>query len=418
MKLQRKLIHRVFVGVLLGVAIQNHHARAALGDFDYKGSLEGLAQEKEIRTGKNERETEVDFNGDVIAKLGITDDFSCNSSIRASSKNNITKDKDDSETTVDEFYGHWEIKNNLILTLGKERRIEGVGLFYNPTEFLNETKEADYARNEEERRLRQEGNPLVRAEVLFDKYILSAQVAGRDSKPESFYEGTVYSTRLYHSGDELDWAVTLYGGHDGFKTGLNLSGVVGLVEFHSEIAIEKENLRRYLAESDANDIVFVNPEDDDTTLSLTLGTSYLTKGATHLLAEYYYVGDGYSDSEWDQIYDALTMLKYNLFAIGDQAAITAYYDGQQLLTIRRLRRNYLAFRIQNQSLFGGRVDGALSLVINADDSSFSLSPSIEYKISDSFSLVGWAMFNRGKDRSEFDTFPVSDLGWLGLRYYF
>lgn len=88
-----------------------------------------------------------------------------------------------------------------------------------------------------------------------------------------------------------------------------------------------------------------------------------------------------------------------------------------MVTFRQMRKNYLFTRINNSSIFN-KIDGALVLLVNLDDSSFLVNPSLDYKINkDSTAGLSSSIFV-GDTTKEFGMMHWNYQMTITYKYYF
>jgi len=328
---------------------------------------------------------------------------------------------------LDEAYLDIKIKETHFLTLGKENLQEGVGLSYNPTDFLAEGKEMDYSKREEERKEDREGNYLLRFESIGDKLTFSYVVAPKIGDLQKEHPRQLL--RLYFLMGNTDMAFSYFHGERS-KVGLNLSGVVGNnIELHTEIALSKGSERKFLKKREVgppNSGIYeydvYDPMDDEKIfVRAIMGGHYTWSNKTNLIVEYFFNGDGYKKSEWadfiEMVKDASSKFKNPPAGFEEGIFKENLRLANSLMTYRSLRKNYLFFRLSNPEIFN-YYDSQLSLLLNVDDRSFVVMPSVDYKrFKNLIFRLGVNWFS-GDSQSEFGLVPQDTEFQLEARYFF
>ncbi|MDI6704515.1 MAG: hypothetical protein QME40_07585 [bacterium] len=329
---------------------------------------------------------------------------------------------------VDDAYVDIKLKNPIFLTIGKENIQEGVGLSYNPTDFLSEGKDVDYSQREEERKQDREGNYLVRFESIGDKITFSCIVAPKIDNLQK--ESPRYQMRLYSLVGDTDVTFSYFHGRHS-KLGLNLSGIVGSnTELHTEIGLTKGSEREFLRKkrevgppnSGIYEYEAYNPSDKgDIFVRSIIGGHYTSANKTNLIVEYFFNEDGYSKSEWDvfieMVKDASSNFKSPPAGFPQGIFKENLRIANSLMTFRSLRKNYLFFRLSNPELFN-YYDSQLSLLLNVDDGSCVVMPSVDYKRFKNLVLRFGVDWFCGDSQSEFGLVPRDTELQLEVKYFF
>ncbi len=329
---------------------------------------------------------------------------------------------------VDDAYLDIKIGETSFLTFGKENLQEGVGLSFNPTDFLSEGKDVDYSQREEERKQDREGDYLVRFETIGEKITFSCLVAPKIGNLQE--EDSRQLLRLYFLIGDADVALSYFYGEYP-KLGVNLSGIIGNnIELHTEIALSKGSEREFLKKkkevgppnSGVYEYEAYNPPDKkDIFVRSIIGGHYTSANKTNLIVEYFFNEDGYSNSEWDEfiemVKDANAKFKNPPVGFSEGIFKENLRIANSLMTFRFLRKNYLFFRLSNPELFD-YYDSQLSLLFNADDGSWVIMPSVDYKkFQDLIIRFGLNWFG-GDSQSEFGLVPQDSELRLVAKYFF
>jgi len=332
------------------------------------------------------------------------------------------------ENSVDDACVDIRFRDTSFLTIGKQNLQEGVGLSYNPTDFLAQEKEMDYSKREEERKKEREGDYLIRLEKITEGLTLSLLLAPRIDNLQK--EGTRGIIKLYSLVGNTDIAVSYLNGKLP-KSGINLSSVIGSnIEFHTEAGLNKGSNRKFLRKkkevgppnSGVYGYEIYDPEEDDKVFTKALvGGHYTFCNKTNLIVEYFFNEDGYSQSEWDDfiglVKDANLKFKEPPAGFSNGLFAENLRLANACMTFRSLRKNYLFFRLSNPEIFN-YYDGQLSMLLNIDDGSMAIMPSIDYKkFGDIVVRFGLNWFS-GDPKSEFNLVPYTSEFQLGARYFF
>jgi hypothetical protein len=308
--------------------------------------------------------------------------------------------------------------------LGKRNIRDGVAYGANPTDFLGEQKAVDFTKREEERRVERKGNYLVGGDVFLKNITLTAIFAPRDEDWQDEQDRTLLKANYFAEVINTDMSLHLFNG-DIPGIGANVSSTVGdNLVLHTEFAFRegsdtKKDIsvvstgppRMYLVK-DLND-------QDSVYLNLVVGGSYTFGDGTNLIAEYFYNGDGYNSSEWDEFTD---MVKYNYDAyksgmFGGLPKGNLAGANTRIVNFREMRRNYLFARLSN-STWIENLDGQLVFTLNADDMSFLTFLSLDYTIGTNLMLGLASTIFSGDSDSEFGMSYAKSQVSLVLKYYF
>lgn len=341
----------------------------------------------------------------------------------------IVNDEEDDKfkTYVDNAYLDIRHKNTVFLTIGKENIQEGVGLSYNPTDFLSEGKDVDYSKREEERKNDKEGNYLLRLESIGDKLTFSFLTAPKIGNLQQEHPRQLLM--LYSLVGNADVAFSYF--HEKHsKLGLNLSGVVGNnIELHTEIAFSKGRERKFLRKkgeigppnSGVYEYEAYAPQDKEKTfVRAIIGGHYTFSDRTNLIIEYFFNHDGYSQSEWDEfiemVKDASSKFKSPTVGFSEAIFKENLRIANSLMTFRSLRKNYFFVRLSNPGFFN-YYDSQLSLLLNLDDRGYVVMPSVDYKDKNLVLRFGINWFCGGS-QSEFGLVPQDTEFRMEVKYFF
>ncbi|MBU0701902.1 hypothetical protein KKE26_11545 [bacterium] len=329
---------------------------------------------------------------------------------------------------VDDAYMDIKIRDTSFLTIGRENLQEGVGLIYNPTNFLSEGKAVDYSQREEERKKNREGNYLLRFESIKEKQTFSFLIAPKIGNLQEEYPRQ--QLRLYSLMGDTDASLSYFHGKQE-KLGLNLSGVVGNnIELHTEIALGKGSDRRFLRkkseigppDSGIYEYETYDPLDKEKTfLRALMGGHYTWTNKTNLIIEYFFNQDGYSQSEWNEfiemVKDADSKLKNPPIGFTEGIFKENLRLANSLMTYRSLRKNYFFFRLSNPEIFDC-YDSQLSVLLDVDDKSCVVMPSVDYNGVKNIVIRFGINWFSGDSQSEFGLVPQNTELQLEARYFF
>ncbi len=329
---------------------------------------------------------------------------------------------------VDNAYIDLKTGGTSFLTIGKENLQEGVGLSYNPTNFLAEGKDVDYSQREEERKKDVEGNYLLRFESIGENLTLSFLVAPKigSLQPEPMRQ----QLRLYSLMGDVDVALSYFYAEQE-KLGLNISGIVGNnTELHTEIGLTKGSKRGFLRKKEEvgppNSGVYkyeiYDIADEEKIFAQAIaGGHYTWDNKTNLIIEYLFNQDGYSKSEWHEFIELVKNASSNFKKPPVDFEAGIFKENlrlaNSLMTYRTLRRNYLFFRLSNPELFDC-YDSQLTVLLNVDDHSCVVMPSIDCKKFQNMVFRLGVNWFSGNSQSEFGLVPQDTEIQMEARYFF
>ena len=295
-----------------------------------------------------------------------------------------------SHTTIDDLYVDQKFKDNFFFYVGKKNVKDGVALGSNPTDFLGEGKEVDFTKKEEDRRLEREGNYLVGMDAFYKDITWTAIFAPRINDWQEEKDRILLKASYLLEPLNTDMSLHYFNG-DIPGIGFNISHTANddLV-LYTETAFRKgsnKKIVRLTSEGSPNTYSIEGMDDSEIFAHVATGGQYTFKNGTNIICEYIYNGDGYNQKNWDAFEGFVTynndQFKKGLFL---DSATGNLSQANQIVTFRQMRKNYFFTRINNPSIFN-KIDGALVLFVNLDDSSFLVNPSLDYKINQN-STVG------------------------------
>lgn len=217
-------------------------------------------------------------------------------------------------SVISEGYASYNVGDHLNLTVGKKRIVWGSGQALNPTDLLNPPKDPT------DPTLQRAGAWLLRVEAPFERFTLSLVGAGKAFRPYGGVPSSlVYDSRTSLSDDKAHYALAarMYAlvadsdlglyyvftnrYNDAFenksRVGASVSRVLGkVVEFHAEVLVQRGTVRPLKAVG------------DDFVVKGLLGPRYTFADDATLGLEYYFNGDGYTPSEFDNALQVLQAL--------------------------------------------------------------------------------------------------------------
>jgi hypothetical protein len=327
---------------------------------------------------------------------------------------------------VDDLYLDLNLFQRAFATVGVKNYREGVGLSFNPTDFLAETKEQDFTKREDERRADREGNLVVAVDVFFKNVTLTAIAAPRVPGLQDDETRALFKVSVLFEAAKLDASVLYFLAHRP-GVGLNLSKTIGeALELHAEAAGRGGSPRRQVRKIQepigaVRPAVFEirNPPDRDKIFTeLVAGGTYTFSDGTNLTGEYYFIQDGYPDRQWDRVLELIEVSRAQFLEGRFQdLARGNLLRANELLTFRRLRQHYVFFRIQNARWLE-YFDASLAFLLNTQDRSFAVAPIIDFTGIRNFRLGINATILQGRKDSEFGMAPFGARLSFLFRYLF
>lgn len=327
---------------------------------------------------------------------------------------------------IDDLYLDANLFRRTFLTVGVKNYREGVGLSFNPTDFLAEAKEQDFTKREEERRADREGSLVAGGDLFLKNVTLSAIVAPHVNGLQEEETRAVFKVSALFEAAKLDVSA-LYFLADRPGLGLNLSKTIGEpLELHAEAAGRWGSPRKQVTKTqegidNVRPTLFEirDPPDRGKVFGeAVVGGNYTFRDGTNLAGEYYFVQDGYSERQWDRVRELIEFSRSQLLAgVFQNLARGNLLRANELLTFRRLRRHYVFFRLQNSKLLD-RFDASISLLLNAEDRSFAVNPIVDFVGINNLRLGLSATILEGEKDSEFGLSPFRARISFLVRYLF
>jgi len=336
----------------------------------------------------------------------------------------VSSDEDTTsiKNIVDDAYLDIGLKENFFLYIGKKNVRDGVGLSTNPTDFLGEEKEVDMTKREEERRMEREGNYLIGMDTYLKDVTLTAIFAPYIDELQE--EGNRILIKTTFLIDSLNTDISLHYFNGSIPgTGFNISITIGEpLVLYTETAFRwgsDKKIVKLIREGTPNIYEIDDTDDSDRIYPhILVGGHYTFKNGTNIILEYLYNGDGYNSREWDEL---KRFIKYS-YEKYKEGFLKEFMKGNlleanKIMRFREMGKNYIFARISNPDI-KEKIDGALVFLLNADDKSFLINPSINYSVSDTMSLGFSAIIFAGENDTEFGMTPWKSEVSMEYRYFF
>jgi hypothetical protein len=294
--------------------------------------------------------------------------------------------------TLNEAYLNVELAPFLFFTLGKRRLVWGVGLSYNPSDFINPPK--DPLNPREERR-----GVYCALLDLYTDFLSITQAVVLYDQLNHFGYGSKLSTSALIPATDLN-LIFYYTAKAGFNFGASLDTtpfgdlpILQNLALHGEAGFSQKS-SRFVYDGSMGGLT-TKAARDDFYKSFLVGLRYTIPGwETFIACEYYYIDDGYSPSELNKILDngliadivfePGLMCKHNLMITLNQPQLS-----------------------QNANAFTDTLALSSTLLLNLVDGSFYLEAKAESAIIENclFSLEAGCFY--GKRKAEFGLSPTS-----------
>ncbi len=376
---------------------------------------------------------------------------------------------------ISELYGTYDFGDHAVFTIGKKRLVWGPGFAQNPTDILNPPKDpTDPA-------FQRAGSWLAWLEFPFDTFTLSfvgaaqtlEQSAGAPSAllyyPQYEQDAAkatpavptnvdgfphfATAARLYWLWHDTDINLFYFFTdrfNDAFehkhRAGASLSHVFGNWEVHFEGLAQTGSARTYANEecladvgalaacalSDPKSIAARSRLTDSTfTPRVLLGARYTTENNGMLSLEYYFVGDGYTQTEFK---DFVQLVKLGRELPGASALLPQLLGqsvdpgSPQKFSFDPLRRHYAFLSWQEPQIDDDFTLG-LTLVENLQDLSGVIAPSLAWSVRDWLTLTAAAFVSfpgpdalavqvDGKSYDEYGLAPTSWSAYFSARAFY
>lgn len=306
----------------------------------------------------------------VSKKLDKSEKFSMN--FKTFSEYGKFRAQDNKKETFrfDESYLDLEANSSLYFLMGKKRINWGVGFFFNPVDFINPSKDAKNPV------FQQEGTLVFLAEHLDEKF--SLDVIGIPD-----YGGGV---KLRFNPALYDFDFYCLGGNDfsnkyGFSYSVVYPNDFGIF---GEAAIEKKD--KYIGKA-------------------LIGFNWTYKLNNKIQLEYFNNGSGYDKNEREAYFDYLKIDGPKHLNVA-----TDYKTGE-------LNQNYLMLSLSKREL-KNVYDFELRTIYVVDDKSYMLTPSVDCRINDFFTVKLEDNIMNGSSNSEFGNNVYAGMLKMTVAYNF
>ncbi|MBI5327624.1 MAG: hypothetical protein HZB80_04965 [Deltaproteobacteria bacterium] len=336
----------------------------------------------------------------------------------------VLSDKKDTniKTIIDDGYLDIGFKDRFFLYLGKRNIRDGVGLGSNPTDFLGEGKEVDMAKREEERRVEREGNYLIGMDTYFKDITLTAIFAPHIKELQDEKDRVILKAGFLM--EPLNTDISFHYFNSSIPgAGINISTTIGeSLVLHTESALRwgsDRKIVRLIQEGSPNLYEIYHPDDNQTIYPhIAAGGHYTFKDGTNVILEYLYNGDGYNSEEWNTL-KGFIKYSYDEYKTGFLKELMKgnLLQANEIMRFRELRRNYIFARISNSGITE-KIDGALVFLLNTDDKSFLIYPSVDYKIKGNTTVGFSAIIFVGENDTEFGMTHWGSEVSMVYRYFF
>ncbi len=303
----------------------------------------------------------------------------------------------------------------MTLELGKKAIKWGKGYAWNPIGFVERPK------NPDDPELAREGYVLASADLIksyngdlktlaFTPVYLPVRSSVNSDYGLSGHDNVAFKLYALYKDTDFDLAY-LSEGSRSHRFGLDFSKNLDTnFEIHGEWAYI-DALTRQLVSSTGS------IRSETTTASQwLLGLRYLTQNDTTIIAEYYRNGGGYTPEEMQSFFSAVDFATTtsNTTLLNALAVV-----GTKSYLVRNPGRDYLYLRLSNKEPFDWLYfTPAITLIANAQDKSYSLSPELLYTGYQNLELRFKATILQGDKYTEFGEKRNDQRYELRVRYYF
>lgn len=338
----------------------------------------------------------------------------------------------DTKNIIDNAYIDLNYYNKIKFYVGKKNIFNGICYGANPTDFFGEGKDTDIIKkfdaSEEiicitsdccsfvleednitkridEKQLEREGDFLTGVDIYYKDIIFTAIYAPELNDIQEKNNRTLLKAYYKIVPINTDLSLNYFNGNIP-GIGSNISKTVNdnlilytetSLRWGSDIKIVK-----LVKEGTPNIFDIYDPDDSKKVYpNIAAGGSYKFKHNVSIICEYIYKSDRYSNEEWNALINFIKYsyanFKNNLF---QDMMKSNLLQANQLVKLKEMRKNYIYLRVINQEIYR-KTTGESVLFLNADDNSFFLSPSVEYKINEK-TIIGFStLFFSGNKDTEF-----------------
>jgi hypothetical protein len=329
-----------------------------------------------------------------------------------------TKDRfgDDRDATLLEGLVAVQTDPGITLELGKKSLKWGKGYAWNPVGFVELAKNPDDPSEAREGFAMVTGDLIASFEgpvktVAFTPVVLPV-VGGVNGSFGSAKKGTNVAAKLYLLAWDTDIdLMALTGASKTDRFGFDVSrNLTSNFEIHGEWAYITDNQRTVARSDGPNQKVIGNA------INWLFGIRYLTKTDVTIIAEYYHQATGYTRSEMDGFFDLAHLAIDTGTSTLHSRATSARDAGYGRPTPGR---DYLYFRVSQKEPFDLlHWTPAATVLANARDRSFSVTPELQYTGIDDLELRVRCGYLHGGSQEEFGEKQNDFKVELRARYHF
>ncbi len=302
----------------------------------------------------------------------------------------INEDDHDEEFYIQEGQLDWYVNDNLIFSGGVGLQHWGPGYIWNPAnpfqdrEINVEDRVISYKRN---------GNVFAALEWIDDSGWSATAYYVRHKLRDPFYGDNVpyenaFAIKFNQQFNNSDLTLTYARQEKMDFFGSSFSITVGnQLELHSELSVRNRRftqLAQRVAVSPVDDIfVLQRNETHDWHAQFLMGGQYTTESQINFIFEYFYNGEGYSNSEYDTLEQGAKHSSQQLASPFSAAA--AGFLGNTNSMLGRMKQHYLFARISDTQL-ADDMEGKLFFRYGLQDASIVVGGLLSYDIVDGISL--------------------------------
>ena len=221
----------------------------------------------------------------------------------------------------------------------------------------------------------------------------------------SFLESNDYGLKLQSSVKNIDIDLVFLNQQDKEKIGIDFSTVIGdSLEVHAEL-LGQSGSDAFYPESPTQNVFTWQQLNDNTDIysKFILGFQYTTLSNTNIVIEYFYNGLGLNNAEFELMESGLEHALSNNNYQSNSVASAFLLNASSYYNFSQFRKNYLFFRISNDSLLD-KVGLECNSYYAIDDKGFLAVPSISYKLSNAMLMTTKGFLSFGDKSTEFKRF--------------
>lgn len=316
------------------------------------------------------------------------------------------------DVTADEVYAELRISDQLFGYFGRRNVAFGQSYGLNPVDIYNQPLKENRLYPSDKSRDDTVGVDLTGFDFLTNSgdtfkifYAPELDRLNEDFTEDNWYLS--YSTFLEASG--IDVTTSAFWGE---RPGVGLSGSVAVgnkTVLYADGTLRRGREKNTLQSSTLIDgFAFASDGDDKLYAYVTLGAGYTFENGLSVNLEYTFDGAGYSQDEWDDFDESITL------ASSMSGSLASRARGQINTALRHhsLRRNYAFLRMAQDDLLDLNLEGELTLLHGMDDQSGRVGVRLEKEVAEGASIGVFASHRYGKENTEFRLRP--DISSLAL----